>query len=152
MQNQDKYIKENEETKAEGEKAAEEAVEEKQEEQEPEKLTLEEYYKAKGVDLTYNPENKGQVKKGEIKAEWIKKEKLTLLETKEDLRNQEKKAEHSIKYTSVKTGLAIDESDFDKVGFGSKPAPKDNRRDEPKPEKRGKKNKPQFSADDFPSL
>ena len=113
---------------------------------------MEEYYKAKGIDLTYKPESKVAVEKEEIKAEWLKKEKLRLIETKEDLRKQEKKAEHSIKYTSVKTGIAIDESDFDKVGFGSKPAPKDNRKEEPKPDKRGKKNKPQFSADDFPSL
>lgn len=55
---------------------------------EPEKLTLEEYYKSKGVDLAYNAQSRAPVKKGEVNAEWIKKEKLTLVQTKEDLKFQ----------------------------------------------------------------
>ena len=50
--------------------------------------------------------------------------------------------------------MGIDESDFDKVGFGSKPVAKEAQRDnDRKGDKRGgKKNAPKFSAEDFPSL
>ena len=41
------------------------------------------------MEIEYKPSVK-EVKKGEIKAEWIKKEKLTLIETKEDKKNKEK--------------------------------------------------------------
>jgi hypothetical protein len=40
------------------------------------------------VDLTYTAQSKGPAKKGEINAEWIKKEKLTVIQSKEDLKNQ----------------------------------------------------------------
>lgn len=117
-------------------------------------MTLEEYYKQKGVDLTYQQDSKNAVKKEDIKAEWIKKEKLTLMTTKEDLRSQEKKAQQVVKHNTAKTTLGIEEEDFEKVGFGSKPAPKEApRQEESKGGKRGgKKAKPQFSADDFPAL
>ena len=49
---------------------------------EPEAPTLSEYYKSKGIELSNGYEQKVPVKKGEIDAEWIKKEKLTILETK----------------------------------------------------------------------
>jgi hypothetical protein len=75
-----------------------------------------------------------------------------LISTKEELKNQERNNAQTVKHTSAKVGLGIDESDFDKVGFGQKPAPKETQKIE-EPQKRGKKaNKPQFSADDFPSL
>lgn len=47
--------------------------------EEPQPLTLDEYYKSKGLEVTNTYEGKGPAKKGEINAEWIKKEKLTLL-------------------------------------------------------------------------
>ena len=151
--NQDKYVKDD---KVEDKPVEEvtEPVEEK--EPEPEKLTLEEYYKAKGVDVTYQKEEKAAVKKEDIKAEWIKKEKLTLMTTKEDRRGgEDRKTQQNIQQNSSKVGLGIEEADFDKVGFGSKPAPKEApRQEEPQKggKRGGKKNKPQFSADDFPSL
>jgi len=45
-------------------------------------LTLEEYYRNKGVDINNSFEKKVPVKKENIEADWIKKEKLTVLETK----------------------------------------------------------------------
>lgn len=74
-----------------------------------------------------------------------------MIATKEDLKNQERNNAQTVKHTSAKLGLGIDESDFDKVGFGQKGAPKEAQRTE-EPQKRGKKAKPQFTADDFPSL
>lgn len=52
---------------------------------------MDEYYKSKGIDvdeLTATTK-KEPAKKGEVNAEWIKKEKLTVLETKEDKKNSE---------------------------------------------------------------
>ena len=78
--------------------------------------------------------------------------------TKEDLRNQEQgKTQQSIVQNTNKIGLGIDEADFDKVGFGSKPAPKEAPKQEEHHHKGGKRGgkkaaKPQFSADDFPAL
>lgn len=66
-------------TQAEGEK-----IEEAPKPQEPEKLTLEEYYKSKGIELNNTVTQKVPVKKAEINADWIKKEKLVVLETKEE--------------------------------------------------------------------
>lgn len=118
-------------------------------EKEPEivQLTLEEYYKEKGVNMTYQGSNKTTAKKEDIKADWIKKEKLTLITTKEDLRKQEKSAQPAAK-TSAAT---VEETETVKVGFGSKgAAPKQT---EGKNDKRGgKKGKSQFSAEDFPAL
>lgn len=150
-------MKENEEVKPETTQATTEeqpqvpAAEEKA--PEPPKLTLEEYYKTKGVDLTYTAQTKAPVKKGEVNAEWIKKEKLTLVQTKEELKNQERNGEQRVKFNSAKVGLDIDESDLGKLGFGSKPLPKEHNHQKPEePRKGGKKNKPQFSNDDFPTL
>lgn len=123
-----------------------------EEAKEPEKLTLEEYYRAKGVDLTYTADSRGPAKKGEVNAEWIKKEKLTVLATKEDLKAQERNAEQAVKHTSGKVGLDIDESDFDKVGFGKKPVVRETQNVEEHHRKGKKAAKPHFTADDFPSL
>jgi len=112
----------------------------------PPKLTLDEYYKSKGVDLTYTAQTKAPVKKGEINAEWIKKEKLTLLESKEEKKQQERSGEQVIKHTAVK-GLDVAEETLN-LGFGSKPthsSKQDDHRD--KRDHRGGKNaKPLFSA------
>ena len=151
MQHPEKYG----EDKVGEEKPAEEQTTEVVEEKEPEveKLTLEEYYKAKGVEIAYQNEEKGPAKK-EVKAEWIKKEKLTVMTTKEDLKNQEKKSQQTVKQNTAKTGLGIDEGDFDKVGFGAKqPSKEAPKQEENRGGKRGgKKAQPKFSNDDFPSL
>lgn len=55
-----------------------------------------------------------------------------------------------MKLNSGKAGLDIDESDFGKLGFGSKPVAREQRQEENR--KGGKKNKLQFSNDDFPTL
>ena len=39
------------------------------------------------MDLSYSAQAKAPVKKGDINAEWIKKEKLTVIQSKEDLKN-----------------------------------------------------------------
>ena len=74
--------------------------------------------------------------------------------TKEDLKNQEKKAQQTVKQNTAKTGLGIDEGDFGKVGFGAKkPAKEAPKEEESRGGKRGgKKAQPKFSNDDFPSL
>jgi hypothetical protein len=40
------------------------------------------------VDLTYTAQTRAPARRGEVNAEWIKKEKLTLIQTKEELKNQ----------------------------------------------------------------
>ena len=45
-------------------------------------MTLQEYYESKGIEAPETQARREPVKKGEINAEWIKKEKLTVLETK----------------------------------------------------------------------
>jgi len=103
--NQDKYIKENAEEHqnetpvVEGEHPAGELKPE-----EPKTFTLEEYYKNKGVELSNVYEQK-VTKKADINAEWIKKEKLTVLESKEDKKNSERNAQGLIKFSSAKVGL-----------------------------------------------
>lgn len=62
----DKYIKEGEETKpVEGENAVEEA----KEPEKPEGITLDEYFRNKGIDVDLTAANKKEpVKKGEVNA------------------------------------------------------------------------------------
>jgi len=118
-------------------------------------LTLDEYYKNKGVDLTYQAQHKGPVKKQDINADWIKKEKLTLLKTKEDLKNEEKKIQPASRTTGPSSGIDVEDNKLNLVGFGSKPLPKDTQKTNERREdnkRGGKKNKPQFSNEDFPSL
>lgn len=76
----EKYIKEGEEN-ADGA----EQTEEQKEPEKPEGITLDEYYRSRGIEIgEVTASRKEAVKKGEVNAEWIKKEKLTVLETKED--------------------------------------------------------------------
>ena len=104
------------------------------------------------MDLTYTAQTKAPAKKGEVDAEWLKKEKLTVLATKEDLKAQERNTnEQGVKMASGKVGLDIDEADFDKVGFGKKPVVRETGKAE-EHNRKGKKPKPHFTADDFPSL
>lgn len=104
--------------------------------------------------MTYNVEAKAPVKKGEINADWLKKEKLTLLETKEDKKQQEKRSgEQLIKHTAVK-GLDVAEDQRNILGFGSKPthSKQEEHRGDKRDHKGGKNAKPHFAADDFPTL
>lgn len=80
--NQDKYIKENEGENKEENKEGTIPTEEPPKPVEPEALTLEQYYKNKGIEINNTFEKKVQPKKADIQADWIKKEKLTVLETK----------------------------------------------------------------------
>jgi hypothetical protein len=163
--NEDKYIKETPEgqavgTQPEGENAE---VHEEVKPQEPEAPTLEEYYRNKGIDLQNQYEKKGPVKKGELNAEWIKKEKLTVIETKEEKKQSERNAQNAVKRTDNRTGL---DENLERLGFGSKPVVKrtEERREpreqkDAKPEPRGAKaprggkgGKVVLNEDDFPSL
>ena len=103
------------------------------------------------MEIEYKPSVK-EAKKGEIKAEWIKKEKLTLMETKEDKKNKEKgPSQQSVQQNAIKVGLDIEEEDMSYLGFGKKSSGH-SRADDNKERKGGRKQKPQFSADDFPTL
>lgn len=151
--NQDKYIKESaEESPAqnEEEKAPEVPVVE-----EPEALTLDQYYKNKGVDINSAYEQKGPAKKADINAEWIKKEKLTVIETKQDKKNSERNNQGFTKVALSRTGL---DENLEGLGFGQKVVKKQEEKREEKPDNRGKgrkdnnKKKPVINDDDFPSL
>jgi ribonuclease E len=84
----DKYIKEGEETPVDAQPAVEQT--EPKEPEKPEGITLDEYFRNKGIDFdTIGAAKKEPVKKGEVNAEWIKKEKLTVLQTKEDKKASE---------------------------------------------------------------
>lgn len=76
--NQNKYLKDGLEENppvTENNEGGEEVTKEV----EPDAPTLEEYYKSKGVDIQNTETGPKQPKKGEVNAEWIKKEKLTVL-------------------------------------------------------------------------
>jgi hypothetical protein len=111
------------------------------------------------------------VKKGEIKADWIAKEKLTVLETKEDKRERQQ-AQHSRR--DLKNQVGLDTANAELLGFGiSRPQPRREREEEapreqrgPREQKGGRDNKPAdtrkaapkrqekvvLKDDDFPSL
>ncbi len=71
---------------------------------------MDEYYKNKGIDFeNITAVKKEPVKKGEVNAEWIKKEKLTVLETKEDKKEKEEgkiSKKQSRRQYNEKVGLA----------------------------------------------
>lgn len=77
----------------------------------PEGITLDEYYRNKGIDFdVITAAKKEPVKKGEVNAEWIKKEKLTVLQTKEDKKasEEEQKADkkQNRRQNNEKVGLS----------------------------------------------
>ncbi len=158
----DKYIKESPvKTRPEGEEApaaegeapavVDPVVEQKP--VEPEAPTLEEYYKSKGVEITNNYEKKAPVRKADLNAEWIKKEKLVLLESKEDKKISERNAQNIVKFSSSRVGL---DENLESLGFFSKaekkPEYKQENKHEGKHEYRGKGKRPVVNDDDFPSL
>lgn len=74
-----------------------------------------------------------------------------MISSKEEEKNKERNREQAVKFT--KTGVDIDETAKSVLGFGSKPVPQQREEKVEKTDKRGgKKGKPQFSADDFPTL
>lgn len=127
----EKYIKEGEETPADG-TVAQSGVEqtEPKEPEKPEGITLDEYYRNKGIDFdVITAAKKEPVKKGEVNAEWIKKEKLTVLQTKEDKKasEEEQKADkkQNRRQNNEKVGLS-EHLNSDLFGFNAQP---------PKPER-----------------
>ena len=110
--------------------AEEPAAEEEKPKQpeEPEKLTLEEYYRQKGVEVG-GSQPREPVKKGEINAEWIKKENLTVLETKEDKRARE---QAHLSRRDLKNQVGRNDENAELLGFGSKPQQQQRREEEPR--------------------
>ena len=74
------------------------------------------------------------------------------METKEDKRkNEGKNKQQIVSHSEVKVGLDIEEDVEGMVGFGKKAS--HSRADDHKGDRKGgRKNKPQFKADDFPTL
>ncbi len=85
-------------------------------------MTLAEYYQSKGVDLNVTSTQKKTPVRGEVNAEWLKKEKLTLIETKEDKRRQENVKQNVPQQNNTKVELGFENSKS--LGFGSKPVQK----------------------------
>lgn len=57
-----------------------------------------------------------------------------------------------MKRNEGKAGLDIDEADYGKLGFGAKPAAKQQPRHEEHRKGGKRNNKPAFSTEDFPTL
>lgn len=89
--------------------------------QEPEKMTLAEYYQSKGVELNIAAQKKAPVRT-EVNAEWLKKEKLTLVETKEDKRRQETTKQNVAQQNNTRVEFGVENASV--LGFGTKPAQK----------------------------
>ena len=91
----------------------------------PQPITLKEYYKKKGIEVNTTFE-KNVAQRADINVEWIKEEKLTLIETKEDKKNRERNAQNlqqrkpeekrenkdEYKGTGKKKKVVIQEEDF----------------------------------------
>lgn len=104
------------------------------------------------------------VKKREIKADWIQKEKLTVLETKEDKRSKEERGKVQSSRRDLKNQIARNDDNAEILGFGAKPQRRE-REEEPREnrdQKGGKgkdnrkggraQNKVNLKEDDFPTL
>lgn len=94
-------------------------------------MTLQEYYESKGISLEEGNQKKAPVKKGDVNAEWIKKEKLTVLETKEDKKHGERN-KVQVNTRQLQPGInAGEDENAELLGFHSKPSAKPpQRRDE----------------------
>lgn len=57
--------------------------------------------------------------KGEVNADWLKKEKLTLIETKEDKRRQENVKQNVLLHNNTRVERDLANSEI--LGFGNKP-------------------------------
>ena len=115
--------------------------------EEPQALTLEEYYKNKGVEVSNVYEKKAVARKADLNAEWIKKEKLTIIESKEDKKLSERNGQNVVKFASSRVGL---DENLESLGLFERKTPK--RQEEPRRHE-GKQNKrQQIREEDFPSL
>ena len=141
--NADKYVKEVEEP---AENAEEEAVEEK--EPEPEQLTLDEYYKRKEVNVDTKYINTTDTRPKEFQSDWVKKEKLTVIETKEQKKQNERSGKQHHKKQDARSGL---DEELENFGFNQKPLPRktEHRQDR---QERGKGKKQVINEEEFPSL
>lgn len=95
--------------------------------------------------------------KGEVNAEWLKKEKLTVIETKEDKKRQETVRENVPQHNNTRVELGFNSSEI--LGFGTTKAVQRPREEEPRAQtnngqKGGKRNqtKVNLKEDDFPTL
>lgn len=114
-----------------------------------------EYYESKGIDVNQGAQKKN-VTKSEINAEWIKKEKLQVLETKEDKRRKEEATKQNVNKQN-NTRVEMDTTNSEMLGFGTKPQRQPAREQEPRERdnrpKGGKRNnKPVINNEDFPTL
>lgn len=116
--------------------------------EEPQALTLEEYYKSKGLEVTATYEKKEVKKSAEVNAEWIKKEKLTVLDTKEGKKISERNGQNVVKHTSGRVGL---DENLEGLGFFNKAERKPEERREHRHEHKGK-GKKIIHEEDFPAL
>jgi hypothetical protein len=103
------------------------------------------------VEVSNVYEKKAVPKRADINAEWINKEKLTVLESKEDKKLGERSGQNVVKFSSSRVGL---DENLESLGFFEKKAPK--RHEEPRDRKnesrQGKKEKNHIREEDFPAL
>jgi hypothetical protein len=73
------------------------------------------------VEVSNTYEKKAVNKKADLNAEWIKKEKLTVLESKEDKKLSERNGQNVVKFSSSKVGL---DENLESLGLFERKAPK----------------------------
>lgn len=66
-------------------------------------------------------EKKAVTKKADLNAEWIKKEKLVVLESKEDKKLSERSGQNVVKFSSARVGL---DEKVESLGLFERKAPK----------------------------
>lgn len=151
--NRDKYIKDAPEDTAQTQEpaadqpAAEQPLEQKPEE--PQALTLDEYYKSKGVEISATYEKKEPARRTELDAEWLKKEKLTVLDTKESKKISERNGQNVVKHSSARVGL---DENLEGLGFFGKSSRRPEERRENAPQQYKGKGKKIIHEEDFPTL
>lgn len=117
-----------------------------------------EYYQSKGIDINSTAVQRKVPVKGEVNAEWLKKEKLTLLETKEDKKRQETVKQNVTQHNNTRVEIGFGNSEI--LGFGSTKPVQKQREEEPqrnqtngqKGGKRVPQTKVNLKEDDFPTL
>ncbi len=128
-------------------------------------MTLQEYYESKGVDVNQINKRQDPVKKTEVNADWIKKEKLTVLETKED-KKRETRNKVQVPKNELQPGQSVAEDNkAELLGFHSKQSAKRPERNRDEKEERPrdnnkkpvagggkKKEKIVINEDEFPTL
>lgn len=85
-----------------------------------------------------------------MNAEWIKKEKLTVLDTKEGKKISERNGQNVVKHTSSRVGL---DENLEGLGFFGKSEKRpEERREHKHHEHKGGKGKKIIHEEDFPTL